>query len=134
MVVYRRMPMNPVLCAAIFCGIGGGAALGINFFSGSSAAASVGLTAVLTGCMHGVNLMLISMLPPFFQKHGNISFISGLLNSFVYIGSAISTYGIALISERNGWGMTVFLWMLIAVAGTLICTGCLPAWRKFTKE
>lgn len=134
MVVYRRMPTNPVLCAAIFFGIGGGAALGINLFSGSSAAASVGLTAVLTGCMHGVNLMLISMLPPFFQKHGNISFISGLLNSFVYIGSAISTYGIALISERNGWGMTVFLWMLIAVAGTLICTGCLPAWRKFTKE
>ncbi len=134
MVVYRKMPMNPILCAAIFFGIGGGAALGINLLTGSSAAASVGLTAVLTGCMHGVNLMLISMLPPFFQKKGNISFISGLLNSFVYIGSAISTYGIALISERSGWGMTVFLWMLIALAGTLICAGCLPGWKKFINE
>ena len=126
--------MNPILCAGIFFGVGGAAALGINLLTGSSAAASVGLTAVLTGCMHGVNLMLISMLPPFFQKKGNISFISGLLNSFVYIGSAISTYGIALISERSGWGTTVFLWMLIAIAGTVICAGCLPGWKKFINE
>ncbi len=130
MIVYRKMPTNPVLCAGIFFGVGAGAALGINALSGASAAASVGFTAVLTGCMHGVNLMLISMLPPFFQKKGNISFISGLLNSFVYIGSAISTYGIALISERSGWGTTVFLWMLIAVAGTVICIGCIPSWKK----
>lgn len=130
MIIYRKMPTNPVLCAGLFFGVGAGAALGINVFSGSSAAASVGFTAVLTGCMHGVNLMLISMLPPFFQKKGNISFISGLLNSFVYIGSAISTYGIALISERSGWGSTVFLWMLIAVAGTILCISCIPSWKK----
>ncbi len=134
MIVYRKMPMNPILCAGIFFGVGSVAALGINALTGSSAAASVGLTAVLTGCMHGVNLMLISMLPPFFQKKGNISFISGLLNSFVYIGSAISTYGIALISESQGWGMTVFLWMLIAVAGTIICAFCIPGWKKFASE
>ena len=134
MIVYRKMPMNPILCAGIFFGVGSVAALGINVLTGSSAAASVGLTAVLTGCMHGVNLMLISMLPPFFQKKGNISFISGLLNSFVYIGSAISTYGIALISESQGWGMTVFLWMLIAVAGTIICAFCIPGWKKFASE
>ena len=134
MIVYRKMPMNPILCAGIFFGVGAAAALGINVLTGSSAAASVGLTAVLTGCMHGVNLMLISMLPPFFQKKGNISFISGLLNSFVYIGSAISTYGIALISESRGWGVTVFLWMLIAAVGTLICALCIPGWKKFVHE
>ena len=134
MIVYRKMPMNPILCAGIFFGVGALAALGINVLTGSSAAASVGLTAVLTGCMHGVNLMLISMLPPFFQKKGNISFISGLLNSFVYIGSAISTYGIALISESRGWGVTVFLWMLIAAVGTLICALCIPGWKKFVHE
>ena len=134
MIVYRKMPMNPILCAGIFFAVGASAAFGINVLTGSSAAASVGLTAVLTGCMHGVNLMLISMLPPFFQKKGNISFISGLLNSFVYIGSAISTYGIALISESRGWGTTVFLWMLIAIAGTAICCICIPGWKKMVAE
>ena len=134
MVVYRKMPNDPILCAGLFFGVGAFAALGINQFTGSSAAASVGLTAVLIGCMHGVNLMLISMLPPFYQKKGNVSFMSGLLNSCVYIGSAISTYGIALISESRGWGTTVFLWFLIAVAGTLICAVCIPGWKKFVKE
>lgn len=134
MVVYRKMPNNPILCAGLFFGVGAVAAIGIHQFSGSSAAASVGLTAVLIGCMHGVNLMLISMLPPFYQKKGNVSFMSGLLNSFVYIGSAISTYGIALISESRGWGTTVFLWFLIAVAGTIVCALCIPGWKKFVKE
>lgn len=132
MMIYRRMPNNPVLCASILYALGTVSALGINTFTGSSAAASIGLTAILTGCMHGVNMMLISMLPPFFQKNGNISFVSGLLNSFVYIGSAISTYGIAILSETRGWGTTVFLWMLIALAGTVICVCCLPAWKRFT--
>lgn len=134
MMVYQKMPDNPIACAGLFFGIGAVAALGIDCFSGSSAAASVGLTAVLIGCMHGVNLMLISMLPPFYQKKGTVSFLSGLLNSFVYMGSAVSTYGIARISESRGWSTTVFLWFLIAAAGTLLCALCIPGWKKFVKE
>ncbi len=132
--IYRKMPEQPILCAGIFYGIGGAAALGISLMSGRSAAVSVALTALLTGCMHGCNMMLISMLPPFFQKKGNISFISGLLNSFVYVGSAISTYGIAWLSERSGWSNVTFLWFLIAAAGTLSCLLILPAWKQFLQE
>ncbi len=132
--IYRKMPENPILCAGIFYAIGGGAALGISFLSGHSAAVSVALTALLTGCMHGANMMLISMLPPFFQKKGNISFVSGLLNSFVYIGSAISTFGIAVLSENSGWGNVTFLWFLIAGLGTALCILLLPSWKKFLRE
>ncbi len=132
--IYRKMPENPILCAGIFYAIGGGAALGISFLSGHSAAVSVALTALLTGCMHGANMMLISMLPPFFQKKGNISFVSGLLNSFVYIGSAISTFGIAVLSEHSGWGNVTFLWFLIAGLGTALCILLLPSWKKFLRE
>ncbi len=132
--IYRKMPDNPIRCAAIFYGIAGLSAFGISLISGQSAAVSITLTALLTGCMHGVNMMLISMLPPFFQKKGNISFVSGLLNSFVYIGSAISTYGIAWISETSGWNRVTFLWFIIAGVGTLLCILLLPSWKKFIAE
>ena len=47
-----------------------------------------------------------------------------------YIGSAISTYGIALLSEMIGWRYTVFLWFVIAASGGILCLLCIPQWNK----
>ena len=49
------------------------------------------------------------------------------LNSCTYIGSAASTYGIAVLSDRIGWSSTLLVWALLAFAGTLICMACRPA-------
>ena len=87
------------------------------------------LMAMLAGCMHGVNLMLICMVPPFFQRHGNISTVSGVLNSCTYVGSAVSTYGIALLSESAGWQTTACVWFIIAALGAVVCTVCSRVWK-----
>ena len=86
--------------------------------------------ALLTGCMHGVNLILICMVPAFFKGSGKVSLISGVLNSCTYVGSAISTYGIAKISKQAGWNFTITLWIFIAAAGAFICFVGIPAWKK----
>ena len=92
---------------------------------------SVPLTALLAGCMHGVNLMLISFLPPCFaRRHGSAAVVSGLFNSCVYIGSSLSTYGIALLSAEFGWRVTLFVWFLIAAAGTAVCFACVKPWNR----
>ena len=39
------------------------------------------LSALLTGCMHGVNWVMTYIMPLKFKKYGKISFMSGLLNS-----------------------------------------------------
>jgi OPA family glycerol-3-phosphate transporter-like MFS transporter len=54
----------------------------------------------------------------------------GVLNSCTYIGSAASTYGIAVLSDRIGWSSTLLVWALLAFAGTLICMACARPWRK----
>ena len=79
--------------------------------------------------MHGVNLMLICMVPPFFQRHGNISTVSGILNSCTYVGSALSAYGIALLSESAGWQITALVWFAIAALGSVICAVCAKIWK-----
>lgn len=128
--VYRRYLTNPVLCAGVLFGAGLVSAVALLLCSGKSAAAAVLLMALLTGCMHGVNLMLISMLPAYFKRFGNVSTVSGLLNAFTYIGSAVSTYGIALISENYGWLWNLVTWLLICVAGTALSLLCVPAWSR----
>lgn len=119
--LYRKVFINPLVCAGVIFAAGTVSATLLFLLSGQHAAFSVVFSALLTGCMHGVNLMLICMIPPYFEKHGNVSTVSGVLNSCTYVGSALSTYGIALISEQYGWNTTIFIWILIALFGTLLC-------------
>lgn len=128
--LYLKKITNPLACAAVFFAAGTVSALALFLLTGENAAFSVLLSAVLTGCMHGVNHILISMIPPFFKKYGTVSTVSGVINSCTYIGSAVSTYGIAALSESIGWHDTIFVWFLVALAGTGICVLVTNPWKK----
>lgn len=127
--LYERFPGNPVRCAGWIFAAGALSALMLTAVCGRSPAASIACMALLTGCMHGVNMILTCMVPPFFQRHGNISTVSGILNSCTYVGSAVSTYGIALLSESAGWQTTAFVWFAIAAAGAAVCMVCGRIWK-----
>lgn len=132
--IYRKKLKNPMVCAGLFFGIGFLSAVVLNFVSGSGAILSVLFSALLTGCMHGVNLILICMIPAFFKGSGKVSTVSGVLNSCTYVGSALSTYGIALLSEKIGWSFTLAVWAGIAALGTAVCFLCaVPFKKRFMK-
>ena len=95
------------------------------------ATVGVALFALLAGSMHGVNQMIICFTPTRFEPYGRVSTFSGLLNCFVYVGAAVSTYGFAGFSEAFGWRSTMLLWTGIALLGTLFCLICIPKWRAF---
>ena len=71
--------------------------------------------------MHGVNWIMTYIMPLKFKKYGKILFMSGLLNSFTYVGSSISVYAIAIFSEHSGWSATLLMWSGIAFVGMAIC-------------
>lgn len=127
--LYVKSVKNPVSCGAIFFFVGVVSSVGIYFTSGSAAWASVLFSALLTGSMHGVNLMLVCMIPQLFEKSGKVSTVSGVINSCTYVGSAAFTYGIALLSQIS-WNLTLLVWVGIAVVGTLICILCAEPFKK----
>lgn len=129
---YRKL-RNPVICAVwIFGGAAISSAL-LYLFCGSSPVLSVALSAVITGCMHGVNLMFNGNSPGFFAKGGNVSFYTGLLNSCTYIGSAISAWVIPLASESAGWNAAIGLWAIIACTGLILASICIVPFKKLLK-
>ncbi len=89
-------------------------------FTASAVVATV-LAALLTACMHGINLMLVCDLPGRFAATGKVSLISGVLNACTYVGSALSTYCFALIAQTAGWRVTVLCWAAVCVVGVLSC-------------
>lgn len=63
---------------------------------------TVVLSALTVGCMYGVNLVLISFFPGIYGSNENVVTLSGTLNFMSYVGSAVSSYGFAIFSEKFG--------------------------------
>lgn len=129
--LYRKVFPNEVTASGAFFALGCLASLLLTVLMEKSMLSSALLMAVLVGCMHGVNFILVSMTPPHFRKHGHVALVSGILNCSTYMGSAISTYGIALLSERMGWHGTSVLWAVMAGGGALICFAIARKWQRF---
>ena len=68
--LYIRKFSTPLSCAGVFFFTGTLSSLALFCSTGKNAAFSVFFSALLTGCMHGVNLIQVCMIPPFFKKQG----------------------------------------------------------------
>ena len=133
--VQRRFLHNEVFCSAvIFAGAAACALLLWLVCNAASVALSALLMALIVGCMHGVNLMLITVVPKRFAQSGRVSTYSGLLNACTYIGAALSTYGFAALAQGAGWRFTILIWMLTALTGCILCLAAASPWQKFSRE
>ena len=130
----RKFFSNELSCATVMFFAGFCAIIILMLLNAQNILLSVILVSIITGSMHGVNLMLISFVPGHFNKFGNVSWISGLLNFFTYVGSALSTYVFAKLSEVYGWQFTIFSWGLIALLGTTSCFACIKKWGNFVNN
>ncbi len=136
--LYRKVLKNPALCAGTIFGVGLVAGTILYFFGGVNMILTIALFAILTSCMHAVNLILICILPGFYKKTGRVSFMSGLLNSFTYIGSASMTYLTPVLVEGAStgydWGIALLVWLGVAVVGTLCCLISIRPWKKYESQ
>ena len=105
----------------------------LRIFFSDNAVLSIALMTIITGCMHGINLLLVCRLPAYFEKYGCVSTVSGIFNTFTYIGSALATFGIAAISENFGWHITILSWGLIALTGLICCILSRKKWYAFSR-
>ncbi|ABX43382.1 MFS transporter [Lachnoclostridium phytofermentans] len=132
-IVNKKIFRNEITTSASFFAICAVMLLILRLYSGGSVVVVLILFGVATTAMMAVNTMLVSMVPIYFAPYGKSSTASGILNSSAYIGGAVSTYGIGVLSEIVGWDTTIFIWAIIAVAGMLVCMAGKTYWRKFAQ-
>lgn len=132
--IHLKLIPNLLACAFVFFLVCTGAAIPLYFFYEKTPALAVALLTVLNACIHGVNLMITTLLPPKLADREHLSTMTGLINSCAYIGSAISTYLIPLAAESRGWRATLFIWAAISVLGTVACLLGIPFYRSKVKK
>lgn len=125
---YRRFFTNELTCATSIYAMSTAVAVILYFTYNLSAALSIFLLSAICACMHAANFMLISLLPKRFDRYGKVGLISGVVNSAVYVGSAISIWGIAFIADNLGWSATVAVWAAASLAGAVFCIAVARRW------
>ena len=135
-ILHSKLLKNEVTCAAVIFGFSSACALILYFANEylNSAIISALLLSLIVAGMHGINLMLITIVPKRFAKSGKVSTFSGLLNACTYVGAAIATYGVAAIAESFSWGVTILVWTGVAALGAIVCFFVVPVWQRFKKE
>lgn len=131
--IYHKIK-NEIKTAAIMFGIAFMATLPMAIGLKIPALMTIVFAAMISGCMHGVNHMLISLIPKNFAKFGMVSTFSGILNAFTYVGASISSYGFAAIADLSGWNAVLISWCIIAFLGTVLCLLKIKSWTKFISE
>lgn len=133
-IVNNKLFNNEIMTGAAFFAVSAAALLLLRFFPGSSIVAALILFGIATTAMMAVNTMLVSVVPIYFAPYGKSSTASGILNSSAYVGGAVSTYGIGVLSEIVGWDMTITIWIGIALLGMAACMIGKIYWKRFTEN
>lgn len=132
--VFRKLHSHEAIASGVIFAAGTVAAVLVSLVMQHSVLLTALCMAALAGCMHGVNFVLIGMVPRQFRRFGRVGLVSGVLNSCTYLGSALSTYGTALLSLSLGWAGTTALWIGIALTGAVICFAISKKWTAFRRE
>ncbi len=129
--LYRRILKNEAKCTSLFFVICTACCFTLCLSGAANPALSTVMLMTASAATHAVNFMYTSIAVARFERFGKTSFVSGAINSSVYIGSALSTYGIAYITELFGWQGTMITWFAVSLIGLIIC---LIAIKPFGRE
>lgn len=104
----------------------------IRFIGTDSPIISLVCLAVVTTCMHAVNVLFITLVPLQFGKYGCVSTMGGMLNSSAYIGCGMLNIAAGnILNEDSSWNMLFLFWILLCIAAIIFTVICSFVWKKF---
>lgn len=69
---------------------------------------------------HGINGILVSIMPLAMREKVNSGFLAGAMNASCYIGSTASAYGLGRIADGSGWNRVTAVLLVASVAATVL--------------
>lgn len=132
--VNRRFVHNEMATSAVFFAVTLLALGALILFGRNSIGLSIALLAVVTSAMLGINTLIVTLVPLRFQKLGKVSTMTGGLNCLTYLGSTISSYGVGLIAQQQGWSIVQLCWLGLALMGIVSCIFAAYLWQRFCRR
>ncbi|MGN1123953.1 MAG: MFS transporter [Eubacterium sp.] len=129
--LYKKLGCNEMKTAGICSAFALAPMILLLFIGKIPVTASIILLALTTMSMYSLNYLIISRVPVRFAENGHTSSVTGLLNSFAYIGCAVSSYGFGAASQKAGWNAVIVIWIISALLTSLFAFFANKKWKKF---
>ena len=79
------------------------------------------LLGVTSAILYGSNPLLTTLIPLEYDWSGRVGFVAGLVDCFIYIGSALSGTFVGMLHDKTGtWSSLYLVWAAVAVIGALL--------------
>lgn len=89
---------------------------------------------ILVACLMAMsNNVITSMFALDNRAVLNAGFAAGLLNTFCYVGSTITTYSLGAVSQANGWNPVFIIMLTVCAVAAAACLIGFMAERKIKK-
>lgn len=128
--IYRKILKNEAKCTTLFFVICTVCCLILCIAQKSNPVLSTAMLMCANAATHAINFVYTSIAVSKFEQFGRTSFVTGAINSSVYIGSALSTYGIAAVATHFGWSGTMITWFIASAIGTGVCIFTINPFKK----
>ena len=71
--------------------------------------------------MSMINNVITSMFALDYRRMLNAGFAAGLLNTFCYIGSTVTSYTLGAVSQNYGWNAVFIIMLTVCLAAAILC-------------
>lgn len=123
---------NELTTSLVFFGVSAVFLLILKLFGSANLTLSLICMAAVTNCMFAINVMLITMVPLWFNKSGRVSTIGGFLNAMAYIGcGGLNILAGIILENGSNWNSLFIMWLMLAVIACVLSAVCIPLWKRF---
>ncbi len=84
--------------------------------------------------MSMINNVITSMFALDYRSRLNAGFAAGLLNTFCYIGSTVTSYTLGSVADNRGWNSVFIIMLVVCLTAAIICLVGLLSERKLIKR
>lgn len=126
---YKKIP-NDVLLIGIFFAIGGGVTALILWLYTHTLIGTVALFAVVSCVIAAVNNLITAAIPFRLRTVGRSGFFAGILNTFCYVGSTLTSFLLGALADRSGWNAVILLLMCALLVLSCVALIFSRYWKK----
>ncbi len=128
--LHRRILHNEILTGCALFAVATLCIVGIYLTREAAAILCAVFMATAVAAMFGTNHMFLTVIPYHFAPMGWSATVSGILNSIIYLATALfsSLYGI--IAEGRGWSTLILVWLGVGLGGIALSIPAGVVWGK----
>ena len=88
-------------------------------FTSAPAACTLLLGLCCASC-YGINPMINTLIPMEYERAGRVGLVAGLVDCFIYLGSALAGTAAGALSDSYGWSAVYTVWALVSALGAAL--------------